>query len=94
MSKVNEIKQPKGLEIIFSDDESTVFTKSVSKKGRTIKDIKAIEKNLATTTIHYFNEEDFNKLKKIEVELRSQLELTIEKRISLLNRIYKFLEIK
>lgn len=87
-----EIKLP--FEISSIDDENVVFKKSISKSGKTPKAIKEIEAKLATTTIQFMSDEDFDKLKEIEAKLLIEIgQPKNEKSESFLKFFRRFLEI-
>ena len=65
-------------EVRTASDEGIVFQRVISTKGRSKKEIAETVKDLPTATIHSFTEEEFNKLKKLEEELYSQMKYSDE----------------
>jgi hypothetical protein len=87
-----EIKLP--FEVTETDEDNVVFIKNIPKSGKTPKQIKDIKANLHTTTIQYFSDEDFERLKEIEERLRKNLELnSLKKEQSFFSILKRFLEI-
>jgi hypothetical protein len=87
-----EIKVP--FEVTETDEDNVVFIKNISTSGKTPKQIKDIKASLPTTTIQYFSDEDFERLKKIEARLLVELELNkLKKEHSFLSILKRFLEI-
>jgi len=56
-------------ELLGSNEEFSVFKRIVKSRGRDGKEIKRIENILPKTTIYYFSDEEFDRLKQIESEL-------------------------
>lgn len=87
-----ETKLP--FEMAEIDEDNVVFIKSISKSGKSPKQIKEIKAKLRKTTIQYFTDADFEKLKEIESRLILKQELPNQKRaISFLSVMKRFLEI-
>ncbi len=77
-----------------TDEDNVVFIKNISKSGKTPKQIREIKAKLPTTTIQYFSEDDFERLKEIEARLILELELNNhKKRHSFFSIMKRFLEI-
>lgn len=87
-----EIKLP--FEMTETDEDNAVFIKNISKSGKTLKQIKDIKAKLPTTTIQYFSDGDFERLKEIEARLLLELEFKNHKtEYSFFSILKRFLEI-
>ena len=80
--------------VVSNDNESAVFKRTINRNGRTAKEIKKIEASLPTTTLHYFDKDDFDNLKRIEAELSISLIDNYKTKRSIVDILYNFLEIK
>lgn len=88
----NEIKLP--FEVTETDEDIVVFIKKIPKSGKSPKQIRAIKANLPTTTIQYFSDDDFERLKEIEVRLLKDIEFpSSNKKHSFFSILQRFLEI-
>jgi hypothetical protein len=93
MSKLKDkIDNLNDLELISSNNENAVYRIAIPKKDFTLKEKQKILKNAHTATIHYFNLEDFQRLKAIEAEIIQKLDVQSTKK-SFSDYFYKFLEI-
>lgn len=87
-----DLKLP--FEMTETDEDNAVFIRNISKSGKSPKQIKEIKASLPTTTIQYFSDEDFEKLKAIEAKLILELEASSHKKdFSFLSIMKKFFEI-
>lgn len=75
-----------------SFEDKNVYQRIVKQQGRTKNEVKEIINQLPTATVHFFTEEEFNRLKEIEKELNSQITKIQEKK-SFSNSFLKFMEI-
>lgn len=73
-------------------EDSVVFNRLVNSKGRTKKEMQVIENSLPKATIHYFNKEDFIKLKELEKDVLPTLVKKKEKS-NIIKKISSFLEL-
>ena len=80
--------------VVSNDNESAVFKRTINRNGRTAKEIKKIEASLTTTTLHYFDKDDFDNLKRIEAELSMVIANNFKTKRSIVDILYSFLEIK
>lgn len=84
-------------EIVSSNEDMAVFKRIVSKKGKSPIQVKKIEQNMPTTTLHYFDKKDFEALKEIETKIFSQMSQVNDDKYShkssIMEYILKFLEI-
>jgi hypothetical protein len=91
-----EISTIANFEVLDSNEENAIFKRIVKARGRTSKEINTIEKSLPKTTIHFISEDEYRKLKEIEVILIDEFQSTKRERntISEIRKhIFKFLEI-
>lgn len=93
MIKLTGKKVFKHFEILSIESDSITYKRVIQRKGRSSRIIKKIELNLPTATLHYFEKEDYENLKKIEVEISSQFQIVNNEKKSILRIIYNFFEI-
>ncbi|HRO09401.1 MAG TPA: hypothetical protein PK047_11080 [Saprospiraceae bacterium] len=87
-----ELRLP--FEMTETDEDNVVFVKNISRSGKSPKQIRDIKANLPTTTIQYFSDEDFERLKAIEAKLLLELESSNPKKnTTFLSMLKRFLEI-
>jgi len=80
-------------ELKESKNDKLIYKRVVKKNGNSKKEIQRRVNNLPTATVHVMSEDDFNRLKNIELELRQKMRFTIDDKKSLKDRILTFLEI-
>ncbi len=79
-------------ELKESQDDKLIFKRVVKTQGKSKNEITFLVNQLPTATVHVMSESDFQRLKKIEQELNSQIKLVKEKH-SIREAIFKFLEL-
>lgn len=85
-------KEKIDFEVLETKKNSVIFKRKISPKGRSKKDVHKIEMDLPKATIHYFDMEDYIKLKKIEKEILENQIVKKEQR-SFVHYLFHFLEI-
>lgn len=95
MSKLKNENGVLDFEIVTADDDAAVYRQVLKKGGRTAKDIKKLEGRLPTATLHYFDKEDFENLKRIEAELIELYNKNLSRnKSSVLDSFFSFLKSK
>jgi hypothetical protein len=89
---ISESNEKPLFELKESTDDRIIYQRVIKQHGRSKNKVKRIVNNLPTATVHFFTEEDFEKLKEIEEKLTEQIVYYKVSR-SLREALFKFLEI-
>lgn len=89
---IKESNEKPLFELKDSFEDKNIYQRVIKLQGRSKNEIKKIVNRLPTATIHLFSEEEFEKLKAIEMELNSRITI-VKDRTTLKDIFFKFLEI-
>lgn len=74
-------------------DDRIIYQRVIKNKGKNKAEIKRRVNQLPTATVHFFSEDDFTRLKKIEGDLMPHIKLVEKTSTSIRKMFFKFMEV-